>query len=145
MEASDAGSSVELGSGQDQALAPGTYGKIVVRAGGLLRLQSGTYQVESLFVAEGGTVALASGEVVVHVQSSLSHLGETRLLESSAHITLGYFGTDSALIGASLRGTLVAPNAELVLGSARNMDFAGAFFARRLTVKPGTIVEYAAF
>lgn len=138
-------SSLQVGSGGDSHLEPGSYGAVVVQAGGVLTLESGTFEFESLSVAADGTLALASGEVVVHVRSTLSHLGETRGLDTTPHITLGYFGSDPAHIAASLRGVVVAPNAELILGSARNMDFIGAFFARRVTVLPGTIVEFAAF
>jgi hypothetical protein len=136
---------VELGSGDALHLAPGDYGAVAVPAGATLTLDGGTYRFASLFVAKGGTLVVPPGEVVVHVLGALSHLGETRLSDATSHVTLGYFGDDSAHIAAQFRGTVVAPNAELVIGSARNVSFAGAFFARRLTVLPGTIVEFAAF
>ena len=40
-------------------------------------------------------------------------------------------------------GTVVAPHAELRLGSVPNSVYRGAFFGRRVVVAPGTLVEFA--
>jgi hypothetical protein len=127
--------------GQVVELPPGEYGSVVVNAGAQVVLQSGSYRFDSLHVDRQATLSLGSGEIVVHVASSLVHGGATTSGDTS--LVLGYLGSETAWIEASLAATVVAPRAELVMGSAPNSIYRGAFFARRIVVGPGTTVEFA--
>ena len=136
-------SGTTLAPNETRTLAPGAYGDVVVPSGAVLTLKPGRYQFASLSVASAGALSAAGGDVIVHVASSLQHHGQTRIA-SDASLMLGYLGTDSAAIDGSFRGTVVAPNAAVVLGAVRNSVYTGAFFARALEVRPSSIVEYAA-
>ncbi|HEY3500007.1 MAG TPA: hypothetical protein VGK73_35200, partial [Polyangiaceae bacterium] len=134
---------VELGVNESRRLEPGSYGHVVVPAGATLRLGSGRYRFASLAVARTGALAVEASAVTLHVAEALVHQGVTRVADSAAAFVLGYFGTAPATIDASFTGTVVAPNAELVLGAVRNASYRGAFFARVLEVRPTSSVEYA--
>ncbi|HEY3517375.1 MAG TPA: thrombospondin type 3 repeat-containing protein, partial [Gammaproteobacteria bacterium] len=133
---------ISAGFGEELVLEPGRYRKVVVGNGGTLRLGAGEYQIASLEVSRNGTLAIDAGDVTVHVASTLGVTGETRLLDGDAsRLTLGYLGTAPALIESSLTAVVVAPNAALELGGAQRASYAGAFFARRIAVKPGSQVH----
>jgi len=134
---------VQLAANEARKLDSGTYGDVVVPAGAVLTLAPGRYQFASLSIAASGVLAVEAGSVVVHVASALAHHGETRV-DGDAGLVLGYFGDDDGAIDASFRGTLVAPNAAIVLGAVRNSVYTGAFFARSIEVRPTSIVEYEA-
>ncbi len=134
---------VELAPNEPRKLTPGAYGDVVVPAGAVLTLAPGQYQFASLSVASSAVLSIPGGNVVVHVATGLSHHGETRVA-SDGGLVLGYFGADEAVIDASLRATVVAPNASVVLGAARNSVYTGSFFARSIEVRPSSIVEYEA-
>jgi hypothetical protein len=131
-----------LSPNEVRTLSPGDYGKVVVPSGAALTLAPGHYRFATLEVATGGTLVLGAGETVMHVGASLVHRGETRL-SGSASVVLGYLGSAAAVLDASFEGTVIAPNAALVLGAVRNSRFVGAFFARSVEVQPSSIVEFA--
>jgi hypothetical protein len=133
---------VRVGVSQQRVLEPGDYGDVTVSGRGQLLLSAGRYRFRSLVVLEQGSLRLSGGEVVVHVQNRLQHAGDTRLADS-ARLVLGYLGVEGAYIDASLDGVVVAPNAELTLGSVRQSVYFGSFAARRVVLRPETQVVYA--
>jgi hypothetical protein len=137
-----AASNVVVEARASKALPPGEYGDVVVHAQAQLGLQQGTYRFRSLNVYEQGSLLLEGGDVVVHVATALSHVGETRAAQGSSAV-IGYFGTEPATIASSLRATLIAPHAEVSLGTVPNSVYIGAFFAKRLSVLPRTLVHFA--
>ncbi len=104
-------------------------------------LSAGRYHFRSLLVLEQGSLRV-DGEVIVHVQNRLQHAGDTRL-GAGGQLVLGYLGIAPVAIDASLAGVVVAPNAELTLGSVRQSVYVGSFAAKRLVLRPETQVEYA--
>jgi hypothetical protein len=127
----------------DLALAPGSYGEVIVQAGAKLILHEGQYQFSSLRVDPRATVEVVSGVVSVYVKDALTHEGETIVpIDEDTSFLIAYFGTEPAHVAASLTGSLIAPNAELTLGSAQGSSYLGAYFAQRLVVAPNTLVEF---
>ena len=134
---------VEVAWGQQLPLPPGRYGAVRIAAGATLVLQSGRYELASLDVHEQGSLVLEGDEVVLHVASGLSHRGQTRG-NAETRLIVGYFGDRPAEVHGSLaKAAIIAPHAELTIGQARNAAYAGRFFAKRLVVGPGTLVELA--
>ncbi|MDX2051809.1 MAG: hypothetical protein SFV15_05410 [Polyangiaceae bacterium] len=133
---------VDVQAGQSRVLPPGNYGKVNVRPGARLSLQIGNYQFGSLLVDKQGTLAAGDGAVTVHVATSLDHRGSTSV-QAHSDLTLGYLGSEPAKVNASFTGAVVVPNAELALGATPNAVYRGSFFAKSLTVGPGTLLEFA--
>jgi hypothetical protein len=142
---------VEFGAGgtdqivrprQQIVLEPGHYGHVVVDEQAQLILRAGAYQFASLTVAAQGNLQVMGGEAVVHVASGLEHEGETDLAQSSS-LVLAYFGSSPARVSSSLHATVIAPRAALTLGELPNSVYTGAFFAKRLTVRPTTQVFFS--
>ncbi|HKY36729.1 MAG TPA: hypothetical protein VJN18_12355 [Polyangiaceae bacterium] len=131
-----------MGASQQSALEPGDYGDVIVASRAQLLLSAGRYRFRSLVVLEHGSLRVSGGEVVVHVQNRLHHAGDTRLRDT-AHLVLGYLGTEAATIEASLEATVIAPNAELTLGSVRQSAYIGSFAARSIVLRPETQIAYA--
>lgn len=131
-----------VGPRQQVALDPGRYGHVVVEDQAQLILRAGAYQFASLTVAAQGNVQLGAGEVVVHVASALEHDGETDLAPG-ASLVLAYFGSSAAYVSSSLHATVIASRATLTLGELPNSVYTGAFFAKRLTVRPTTQVFFS--
>lgn len=128
---------------QDRTLSPGAYGHVTVLHGGRLRLTAGTYFLDALVVHAGGGLAIdtSGGPVVVYVKDFLkldaSPLGAT----GPENFLIGYFGTQSAQIAASIGAMVVAPEASLMLGDGRFGHFTGRFFAKSLHVTSGVVLS----
>jgi hypothetical protein len=138
----DALTDVTIGASQQRALEPGDYGDVVVASRGQLQLSAGRYRFRSLVVLTQGSLRIANGETVVHVQEHLQLSGDTRSA-ADAQLVLGYLGTDPVAIDASITAAVVAPNAELTLGNVRQSVYVGSFAAKRLVVRPETEIVYA--
>jgi hypothetical protein len=124
---------------------PGAYRQLNIK--GTLRVHSGVYTVDTLLLESGGQLLLdqAAGPVVFYVRSSLTHRGTLVVQGGSAppSLFIGYLGTQTAFLEAAFQGAVLAPNAQVVLGTDRGGIHRGAFFARRLEVRAGAQVIYA--
>ena len=123
-------------------LKPGSYGKVVVQDQAELVLAAGEYQFDALLIGEQATLQVLNGEAVVHVASSFDHAGETDVAPG-ASLVLGYFGTEPARVVSSLHATVIAPRAALRLGDLPNSVYTGAFFAKSVTVRPTSQVQFS--
>lgn len=96
----DAGiTTVTVGRQQTRTLAPGRYGKVVVKARGTLVLSGGLYQVRSIEVEEGGTIRYDAA-VDLRVARSLETDKQARIVAK----------TGSDLSAADLRISVAAPD-----------------------------------
>lgn len=62
----------------------------------------------------------------------------TNALGELASVSIGYTGTAAASIEAAFTGTLVAPNAQVTLGTASYHEYTGSFVVRDLVLGPDT-------
>ena len=134
---------VSVARGQTKTLAPGSYGSVVVYAGGRLNLASGVYRFTGFDLEPQATVGLsqASGPIQVQVQSSLIWRGVQTLMSGTiTGFTLAYFGTAIAPFEAPFTGVLVAPNAQTTLGTDTVVTFAGQFYVKALVATPNTTI-----
>jgi hypothetical protein len=125
-------------------LPPGAYGQVTVAAGGTLILGAGTYFFETLTVASGGDLRLdAAGPIQLNIRTGLTFQGRQRFSWGGpSDLTVVYLGTANLTLGASLAGRILAPNAQLTLGTAgAQATFTGQFFAQSLAVASGNTVS----
>jgi len=135
-----------LEPGQTRNISPGSYRSAFIKTGATLVLAPGVYRFDSLRLEPNARLQLASGaQTTVYVRQELydkgiiaSPVGQPPLL------LLGYFGTSDATIEASFRGALIAPSAKIVLGTDQGGRHEGAFFGKRVELRSGATVVYAA-
>jgi len=133
-----------IGSGQTTSLAPGAYDHVSISSGGTLKLIAGTYSFNQLdFPAHATIVADTSGGTVrINVLNNLTYAGHFSTTGGGlADVVVGYLGTFLS-VDTPFLGTLIAPNAYVVLGTATGAGHQGAFFAQSITLASGTIVTH---
>ncbi|HVU02959.1 MAG TPA: hypothetical protein VHE30_14465 [Polyangiaceae bacterium] len=131
---------------QTQTLAPGRYSALNVSPGGTLNLRSGIYYFDAYVVDPLSTVIVdeSAGPVEIYVNTTIQHMGTYRTPSGGApNVFVGYFGVLPAYVGAAFPGTVVAPNAQLVVGmTVGNTTHTGTFFGQGIEVLPFTTVKH---
>jgi hypothetical protein len=126
---------------QTSELAPGRHNIVRVSPTGKLRLQSGSYFLESLDLAPNSQVELAqtTGPTYIFAHSAARLLGTF----PSEHLGLAILqtGPEPMLVGKPFRGAIVAPNAKLNL-QRTDAPHRGAFYPRAFELEPGAKLVY---
>jgi hypothetical protein len=126
---------VRLEPSQTRSIAPGSFGTISVKQNAVLTLAAGTYYVDRLELESQGAIR-TSGNVTLEVRSGLIHRGAYRDAASAlATVTIRYRGTTTAYLESAFNGHVLAPTANLVLGSNVPTAFKGTFFASAIEVR----------
>lgn len=135
---------VRLEPNVSRTITPGSFGEVSLKNGSVLTLRAGKYFFRSLLLETGSKIVLAdAGAVTVYVDTSLTHRGTIVAAGGGdPQLFLGYFGQNSAFIESAFAGTVLAPKAELILGSNVPMTMRGVFFARRVSVRTGVTVAF---
>jgi hypothetical protein len=135
------GAPIDLEPGVVQSLPPGAYASIAVKSRAVLTLSSGVYFVGSLDLEPQGILDLnqAAGPVQLFVQSSIIDRGQIQSISGAAgSFVLGYAGTSTFYVQSPfLGGTVIAPNADVVVSSLGANAFTGELFAQSYEVQPG--------
>lgn len=128
---------------QVSSIGPGRYDQLIVRSRARLTLEPGRYYVDDLQLEPDAIVEVnGTGDVLLFVSSSVAFRG-TIEKEQGQRLLLGYFGTSDLTLERSFNGTVIAPQAKLVLAS-QAQTFAGAYFAKELEVQPNVVVQHVA-
>jgi hypothetical protein len=134
------GAAFDLEPGVVGSLAPGAYTSIAVKSRAVLTLSSGTYFVGSLDLEPQAILNLkqAAGPVQLYVQSSIIDRGQIQSISGTAgSFVLGYAGTSTFYVQSPfLAGTLIAPNADVVISSLGANAFTGELFAQSFEIQP---------
>lgn len=129
-------------------LAPGSYGVVAIKSRATINLTPGTYYVRSLDIEPQSTAHLdtKSGPVFIYIHDSLIFRGAFMdPLHSKSNLFIGFTGTSTVVLEASLEASFVAPSAQLILGTVPPPTFTGEFFAKDIQVLPGVIVSAQSF
>jgi hypothetical protein len=140
---SPVGGHVNLEPERIRALAPGAYGNVSIKSRAVLTLVAGTYTMNSFAVEPQARIVFddSAGPIYIHVRDMLTYRGDSTVSTShSADVLLGYFGTATAYFDAPFYGDILAPRAEIVLGSQDAHE--GRFFARKVEVRSGSGILY---
>src|SRR5690606_26559621 len=121
----------------------GAYGNVSIKSRAVLTLVAGTYTMNSLSVEPQAKLVFddSAGPIFIYVRDALTYRGDS--IVSSSHspdVLLGYFGTPTAYFDAPFYGDILAPRAEIVLGSQEPHE--GRFFARKVEVRSGSDILY---
>jgi hypothetical protein len=139
---------VSLEPNQTRSIAPGAFGDASVKAGAKLSLRAGTYFFQSLTLEPSSTLELdnRTGPLFIYVRNRLIYRGKTvELSASTPNVLFGVVGSDSVMVEAPFRGTLVAPKAAVVLATVGAAGHVGAFYGRSLEVHQDNTVQHRPF
>lgn len=135
-------STVNLEPDTQKTIGPGSFAAVSVKSRSTLHLRSGAYYFASLTLEPDATLALdaSNGTVTIYVRDDLTFRGTVTGVTRASDLVLASFGTNMVPVESSLRGTILVPNAQLVLGSSPARTYRGRFVARRIEVRAGSIV-----
>jgi DNA-binding protein YbaB len=128
-----------------KAINPGAWGDITVKNTCTLQLKTGTYTFTSLDLEPGGILSLDSknGQVLIHVKGGIIYRGAvTERTGTTPKLFMSCFATSFVALEAPFRGTFVAPNAPIKLGTVAAPGFIGAFFAKDINVEPNQTITF---
>lgn len=134
----------------DQArryLSPGSYWIYNIKQRSPVRLRAGDYFFKDLN-CDGCTfeVDASAGPVRVYVSGTLLWTGKlTYVAGATNRFMLAYLGKETTYINGFLDGTIIAPDAHLVLGQSSSKTYTGMYIARDLTVHQYSVIRYRPF
>jgi hypothetical protein len=134
---------VDVEPGNNVAFPPGAYASIAVKSGAVLTLSTGVYFVGNLDLEPQATLSLnqAAGAVKLYVQSSIIDRGLIQSVSGTASgFVLGYAGTSLNIQSPFTAGTVIAPNADVVIASLGANAFTGKLVAQSLEVQPNAVL-----
>jgi hypothetical protein len=133
-----------LEPGATGALGPGAFGPVVVKSNAKLKVSTGSYLMESLDLEPQATLALntTSGPIVFYVRTSVILRGNITTTTDARDFTLVYLGSTALAVEAPFSGTIVAPSAQVNVGSVQPLN--GAYFAFGIEIFPGDTVTHVA-
>ncbi len=123
-------------SGSSWTRTEGAYGNVTVRSNGTLVLGAGTYFFVSLLLESDAKVVVEPG-TTLHVRDGLTLRGQFKNASGTvAQVAVQYRGTNPAIAEREFHGSILAPNAQLVLGATHPVAFGGQFLARQIVARP---------
>jgi len=132
---------VALDSASQRTLAPGSYGAVSLGSGSRLILTDGHYWFESLDLPQDALIEI-HGVVVVDALAGLAASGKfVDISNNLAPVQLLYKGTFPAHVSGPFLGSVLAPDAQLILGrDGASLSFQGAAFAHQIIVASNTVL-----
>ena len=116
-----------------------TFKKIKVEAGGVLYFDEGEITVDDLQLDAGSRIAFVKPgfSTIVHVNEKIQwnvSIETQSILAVAQGFKLYYYGEERFFVHGVWAGTLIAPNAKLVLGQTQNKKMYGQFLGKGVTV-----------
>lgn len=128
-------------------LAPGTYWAYNIKQRSPIRLRAGDYYFSQLS-CDGCSfeVDASSGPVRVYVADYILWSGNLSYVAGDcSRFMLGYLGKETIYINGYLDGTIIAPEAHLVLGQSSAKAYTGMYIAKVLTMHQYSVVRFKPF
>lgn len=130
---------IMVGNDQYLALAPGSYGDIVVSARGELVLTDGEYHMNTLTVETDGKIAVdASNDTAILVEHNIQ-LGDAATITVEEDTSLTLYSNTSHVVsigsGMNLSGNIIVPNGDVSIYSNSS---AHKIAAKNIRIEPDT-------
>ena len=117
-----------------------SYRSIKVEAGGELVFVPGEFITEDLQIESGARISFANPgrKTILHVKNTIIWRGKfdakANLVSIARGFKLYYYGTERFFVEGSWGGTIIAPNAKLILGQTQYKSLYGQFLGNGLAV-----------
>ena len=105
-------------------------------------------QTSSLQFQSGAKLNILSGSLELHVGKNFQWNGEIvaeSMIKAAQNIIVYYYGTETVYIQTNFAGTIIAPNAEVVVGQAHGKRYYGTIFAKRIVLHQNTIFTWVPY
>jgi hypothetical protein len=142
---------VFLTSGQslDGPLAPGRYSTLQLHAQTSVTLTSGVYVFDAFQIESDAEIVLddSNGAIFIYVIADTNYWMRGDMTPANgdyARVLLAYTGFQDQFIEKRFVGTIVSPNAKMVVRSAPE-PHKGAIFAKDIEIDTGAIIQHAPF
>lgn len=127
-----------------------TFRSLKVEAGGTLLITSGEMTIDYLQLDSDAKLYFATPgyETVIHVNKSIKWNAEIINTDPALYaqgFKLYYYGTETFDIAGRWGGTLIAPNAEIILGQNWNKVIYGQFLAKQIVVHQYATIQRVIF
>lgn len=138
-----------INPGTDLSLPPGSYGQIGVNGNpdpnnaAIVRFSAGDYFFTNLYFNSSGLIVVGEPGTRIFVSGNVTFNTSIVTAVSSgelAPVMLGVPGQGSLALYAPFTGLVVAPQRDLVMGTANGMTFTGSFYARSIDVTPDSVL-----
>lgn len=145
------GSSVSVEPGQTKTLSPGSYAGALIKTSATLKVTGGAYYFDSMSFEPSSKLVLDDTEpVIFYVRGGFTWRGRAERKQDAAADKLKFLvvalGTGSMPIEKAFRGTVVAPNATLLLQPlAIGTAHWGAFFGKNVQVEADVVIHHHGF
>ena len=105
-------------------------------------------QTSSLQFQSGAKLNILSGSLELHVGKNFQWNGEIvaeSMIKAAQNIIVYYYGTETVYVQTNFAGTIIAPNAEVVVGQAYGKRYYGTIFAKRIVLHQNTIFTWVPY
>lgn len=141
--------SITVNAGQSQTLNPGAYLGVTVNSGGTLSLKAGDYFFASLAMESSSVLKMASstGSTRIFLSTALTWRPTLDSSVVASRLFVEYLGSNTVILESPFAGSIVAPQATLIIGSASGwtQSHRGSFMARSIEVQPRAKLQFVAF
>ncbi|MBR3070670.1 hypothetical protein [Fibrobacter sp.] len=116
-----------------------SFKTVKVEAGGKLYFDEGEFTVNNLQLDAGATIDFVKPgfSTVLHVNEKIQWNAATENENKSIiarGLKLYYYGSERFFVHGAWAGTIIAPNAQLVLGQTQNKEIYGQFYGKSIVV-----------
>lgn len=125
---------------QTVTLAAGTHDNVRVSSRATLRLAPGLHVFASLSIDPHAQIVADEGAANIVVAGDFSLHGSIAPAAGS-WVQLTLLGTGTYIFETNFTGTVIAPNATLVLGAGHQLSFVGSYYARDVEIRPDVVVR----
>lgn len=141
--------SVFVNGGQSRTLDPGAYLGVTVSSGATLSLKAGDYFFTSLTMESSSVLKMVSstGATRIFLSTGLTWRPTVDSSVVPSRLFVEYLGSNTVVLESPFAGTMVAPQASLIIGSASGwtQSHRGSFMARAIEVQPMAKLQFVAF
>lgn len=139
-------SGVNLLPAMQASAAPAYYRQILLGAASKLRISSGVYYTDTLFLEGGSKLVIdaSHGPVVLWVRNKMVFRGTLKdAAEQFPRVWIGYLGADPLWLVTPFHGSIACPSTTLVLAAPG--PHVGSFFAKKVHVSYAQVVRQRPF
>jgi hypothetical protein len=133
------GTDVLLEPDQQATIPPGRYGLVRVKSRAKLFLSTGAYFIDTLEVLEPQAQLVLdelNGSVQMYVLQPFAFRGAIVSNKPIPELLIGVINGGALRLESPFTGTIIAPKADLVIGSVPGNIQSGAFFAKTIEIQP---------
>lgn len=113
----------------------------------LMLNKTGDFELGSLKFQYGAKLHAPTESVILHIGNDFQWNGTIvadDMISAAQHIKIIYYGTNRVYVQTNFAGTIIAPNAEVIVGQS-GKNFYGAIYAKSITIHQNTNITWVGF